>query len=212
MGERSDENGQPRNLTLNRARRAVRDVDELLGICRGLIADKRLNQLEAEFIHDWLKRSSEAKDEWPGDLLYARLGSILRDGRVDPEEEGELLRLLIDVTGGKVEKVDASSLTAGLPLTAPPPPIEFPERRFCFTGKFIFGARRDCEGEVMARGGRISDNVVGELDYLVIGVVGSRDWIHSSFGRKIEKAVSLRAAGRRLAIVGEQQFVSAIRG
>lgn len=55
------------------------------------------------------------------------------------------------------------------------------------------------------RGGAIA-SVSKKLDYLVIGEIGSRDWIHSTHGRKIEKAVELRNGGARLAIVSERHW------
>jgi hypothetical protein len=40
----------------------------------------------------------------------------------------------------------------------------------------------------------------------VIGEIGSRDWIHSTHGRKIEKAMDYNGRGCRIAIVGEQHW------
>ncbi len=47
-------------------------------------------------------------------------------------------------------------------------------------------------------------------NYLIIGTFGSRDWVHTSFGRKIEKAVQYRIAGCRLAIVGEDHWAASL--
>jgi hypothetical protein len=44
----------------------------------------------------------------------------------------------------------------------------------------------------------------------VIGTFGSTDWVHTAFGRKIEKAVSYRDAGVLLRIVGEDHWASAL--
>jgi hypothetical protein len=44
------------------------------------------------------------------------------------------------------------------------------------------------------------------LDYLVIGEIGSRDWIHSTHGRKIEKAIDYSGRGCHIAIVAEQHW------
>lgn len=206
-----DSDGQPNSDRIGRLRRSARDVDELIGLCKGLAADGRINDSEATFLNDWLRLSAEAKEEWPGDLLYARMQEFLVDGRIDDKEERELLDLLIKVSGGNAAKLNAASLSAGLPVTTPLPKLEFQGRKFCFTGKFVFGSRERCEGEVVARGGGVQDSVSKSLDFLVIGVVGSRDWLHSSFGRKIEKAVTLRNSGAALAIVPEEHFVSTIR-
>jgi hypothetical protein len=42
------------------------------------------------------------------------------------------------------------------------------------------------------------------------GTFGSRDWVHTSFGRKIQKAVDYRTSGSRLAIVGEDHWARCI--
>jgi hypothetical protein len=52
--------------------------------------------------------------------------------------------------------------------------------------------------------------VTKRTDYLVIGTFGSRDWVHTSFGRKIEKAVSLRGSGSGIAIAVEDHWVQCV--
>jgi hypothetical protein len=64
-----------------------------------------------------------------------------------------------------------------------------------FTGKFAFGPRRVCEAAVEALGGRAGSSVTRVTNYLVIGTFGSRDWIHTSHGRKIEQAVNTGPPG-----------------
>jgi hypothetical protein len=47
--------------------------------------------------------------------------------------------------------------------------------------------------------------------FLVIGTFGSEDWAHSSFGRKIEKAMDLRRRGvSSIRIVGEDHWATAL--
>ena len=48
--------------------------------------------------------------------------------------------------------------------------------------------------------------VTKQSQVLVIGAIGSSDWIHSSHGRKIEKAVKYRSAGIPLSIVSEEHW------
>jgi hypothetical protein len=45
---------------------------------------------------------------------------------------------------------------------------------------------------------------------LIVGTFGSRDWVHTSFGRKIEKAVTYRRAGQRLAIISEDHWAGSL--
>lgn len=205
-----DRNGQPINKAFNRARRTGREADELLGLCKGVLADGLINQAEASFLTQWLQLNRETSDQWPANVLFQRLASMLKDGHLDKEEEIELLDLLISVTGGDASRLNAHSLSTGLPISDPTPDVLIPGRSLCLTGKFLFGSRDACEAEIEKRGGFPRDNITADLDYLVIGVIGSRDWAHSSFGRKIERAVEYRSKGRPLAIVAEEHFLKAL--
>ena len=81
---------------------------------------------------------------------------------------------------------------------------------YVFTGKFAWGTRRDCEREVVTRGGACDSNVTKRTGYLVIGTFGSRDWVHTAFGRKIDKAVSYRQSGASVRIVAEGHWANAL--
>lgn len=205
-----DPHGQPVNLALNRRHRTEREIDELVGICRGLAADGVLNNKEAVFLRDWLNANRDGCNQWPANVLIDRLERVLADGVVDTAEEKELYRLLLDITGGKPNRVTEASLSIRLPFDTPPPVVEIQERSFCFTGKFLLGPRSHCQSEVVTRGGVAVNSVSTKLNYLVIGIVGSRDWIHSSHGRKIQKAVEYRERGMPLAIISEKHFIDSI--
>src|SRR4051794_16690683 len=107
-----DPDGQPMNLLLNKAYRAKREVDELLGICKGIIADGHVNKAEVEFLESWLKLNRECADSWPANVLCPRIAAMLADDVITGEEERELLELLIAATGGDASQLNAHSLTA----------------------------------------------------------------------------------------------------
>ena len=206
-----DRDGQTANSSFNWRDRTVREVDELIGLCKGIIADGIVNLEEARFLRSWLESNRESREIWPCSVLYPRIQAMLEDGKLENDEERELLSLLVQTVGGNPQALDAHSLTSTLPLNRPIPEVRIPGKSFCFTGKFLFGPRAQCEGLVLARGGEVLGNITEELDYLVIGVVGSRDWINSTFGRKIEKAVNYRNKGVPIAIVAEEHFVGALK-
>lgn len=205
-----DPDGQPTNRAFNRRLRTGREVDELLGLCKGVLADGVINQPEAQFLAQWLRLNREASDQWPANVLFQRVTSMLKDGHLDKDEEVQLVDLLIELTGGDASRLNAHSLSTGLPISDPVPEVVIPGKSLCLTGKFVFGSRDKCKTEIETRGGLLIDSITVELDYLVIGVVGSRDWVHSSFGRKIEKAVEYRAKGHPVAIVAEEHFLKAL--
>ena len=63
----------------NRARIAAeqqlqdRLIDELIGICRGVIADGHVDESEAIFLGQWIENHREIADRWPVNILYSRV-------------------------------------------------------------------------------------------------------------------------------------------
>lgn len=205
-----DLHGQPIVRNFNSKRVIDRSIDELLGLCRGVIADNRLSFEEADFIRKWLLRNEPARSCWPGDVLFRRVADALQDGIFDEKEEVELLDFMRGLTGEQPLYDQVCNLSSSLPLDEPQPVITFDDCTFCFTGKFIYGSRSTCENLVRELGGHIVSKPNDYTDYLVVGVLGSRDWIHSSHGRKIELAVDLRKARSGIAIVSEEHWTKSL--
>ncbi|NBK99476.1 MAG: hypothetical protein EOM50_15950 [Erysipelotrichia bacterium] len=169
-----------------------RKVDELIGICRGIMADGSVNQKEAEYLLSWIEANREYAQSYPFSIIYDRVSIMLSDGIFDDEEKKELLEIMVKLTGGEIIGEDTESMSSTLPLCVPAPKIVFKGSSFVFTGVFTTGARKVLEELVKELGGSIHDIVKKDTDYLVIGDIGSKDWSHSSYGRKIEKAVEYR--------------------
>lgn len=196
------------HVQFNAGRMCDRQINELVGLALGLVADGRVNQQEAEFLQAWLAANLAQIDNPLFKALYDRIAGMLRDGVLDDDESAELFETLSRFSGADFTLGELRKATS-LPLDRPAPPIVFPNNRFCFTGTFAFGTRRTCESAVMERGGMAGSLVRGTA-YLVIGVYATDSWAHSSFGRKIEQALDMRAAGSQVAIIGEDDFVTAL--
>ncbi len=207
----NDFNNQPTNLNFNAARLNDRAIDELIGLCKGVIADNVVTQSEAEFLQQWISDNRQVSDAWPANMIYKRVREMLQDGVLDSAEQKELLELLKDLTGGE-HKAGSPSLSSSLPLCDPPPAISFAGETFCLTGKFVSGSRQKCEEAVTSRGGKTTKSPTKSTRYLIIGEVGSRDWIHSTHGRKIEKAIDLRSEGHDISIVSESHWLNSVTG
>lgn len=200
-----DTDGQAPNRFIRGEVVADRDVDELIGIIKGVLADGQVVEDEADFLVNWIQTHVTAAGAWPARVLYPRLTVALQDDSLTSEEEHELLSLLATCVGHNAPAAVIPSASTALPLTAPEPVVTFQDRRLCFTGSCYSGTREWCEQQVKARGGSIA-SVSKKLDYRVNGEVGSRDWIHSTHGRKIEKAADYVRDGARLAIVAERHW------
>ncbi len=210
MSQPLDKDGQPLSRSFNKTRLQNRTLDELIGLCKGVLADGAVTQEEAEFLQEWLLANSQVADVWPANVLYDRISRMLADGTLDSDEEEELIQTLLEITGGPVLDPAVASMSTGLPLDDPPPVIIFQDQQFCLTGRFVYGSRRECESEVVARGGSAQKSPTLKTNYVVIGLAGSRDWIHSTHGRKIEAAVRLRDKGIPVRIVTEEHWVNSL--
>lgn len=200
-----DAHGQPQSF-LNRSMRLGRSLDELIGICKGVIADGVVNGSEANFLKSWLEANPETAVEFPARHLTDRMARIFNDEVVGEEERQELLDLLKLVTG-ETEKVSTGEAkSTKIFFEDPEPEIIFVERAFAFTGKFVSGTRKWCCDQTASRGGIFHDKPRRETHFLVLGTGGSRDWIHSVFGRKIEQVLDYREKyGTK--IVSEEHWV-----
>lgn len=195
-------------LAKSRGNRRIQDrlIDELIGISRGVIADGSVDEREAIFIGQWIENHREVADKWPVNVLYARVTEMLKDGILSDAEKEELLQTLKDITGESSTFQEPNRSTT-LPLTRPLPDVSFEGRTFCLTGRFVFGSTIECEETVSELGGKVELNPTNETDFLVIGELGSPDWVHTTFGRSIEKAVEMQEKGHPIQIISEQHWV-----
>ena len=206
--QKRDPHGQPQNRQFNASRLAERSIDELLGLCKGIISDGVVSPEEAAFLARWVDQQRAAIHLWPVNVLASRIDRMLEDGRIDDDERKELFELLGQIAAGGSPQEVASALSTTLPLSTPAPLIIFADRAFCFTGKFFFGTRAACQRAIVERGGALHQNPIQQTDFLVIGTLGSTDWLHSTHGRKIEHAVKLSETGSPIAIVSEEQWTA----
>lgn len=192
------------------ARLEDRNLDELIGLCRGIIADGVVNQTEAEVLLAWISRHEHGMGSFPANVLFARLSDVLADGVLDSDEARDVFELIAECVGGTGD-MDAEPCTCTLPFDDPQPQLVFPRHNFALTGRFAWGPRKDIEHAIQFLGGGIKSVVSMQVDYLICGHFSSQDWIHTSHGRKIEAAMGLRDEGRPIAIISERHLSDYIR-
>ncbi len=189
----------------NRKNIQDRQIDTLIGLSKGLTADGKVDQAEAEFLMSWLVQSRQASESPIIANLLQKVASMLEDDVLDEEESTELLRILRQITGEPTETGELAK-TSSLPLNDPLPEIEFPGKTFLFTGTCAYGARKQCHQVTEELGGVIAKGVTKNLDYLVLGSYVTDSWAHESFGRKIEKAMGYRSSGLPIVILSEDHW------
>ena len=178
-----------------------RQVDMLVGLAKGIIADGVVTKEEAEFLATWLA-NNRYTDNAMVDYFLAKIHPMLADGVLDNEEQEQLHSLLAEFVG------DPGSLgellhSTSLPLNDPQPEVEFESQTFLFTGTCAYGTRKECQSFIEKVGGINVRNVTRKLDYLVVGTYVTRSWIHENYGRKIEAAMEYREHYGKPAIIAE---------
>jgi len=182
-----------------------RQIDTLIGLSKGITADGKVVQAEAEFLQGWLIQNSASENPIILNLLD-KVSVMLEDGVLDSEESSELLDILHSISGDKSELGEVSK-TSTLPVCSPPPQIEFTNKTFVFTGTCAFGTRKDCQSAIESLGGINAKGITKRLDYLILGTYVTDSWVHESFGRKIEKAIEYRESGVPISIITEEHWL-----
>jgi hypothetical protein len=193
--------------------RVTADIQRMQGVAGGLIADGRIDEAELAGLREWLRAHAHLHRCWPYEEVDALIERVLADGRIDDEERAELNLFLTELlTTVRTKAMDRPTLEARGQVEevfATEPKIVFQAARFCFTGAAAGFQRADAEALVCRLGGRIGA-VDRDLDWLVLGGRGNPAWAYAAYGRKVEKAMELKKAGRPLSIVREADFLAAV--
>lgn len=194
----------------NLRRLVERHIQELVGFARGILADGVVADQEIVALRDWLAAREEALGTWPVNVVADRVVHILRDGIVDEHERADLAALLHAVSGGEPSPAAAAQRACRIPCDDPAPHAEYTGKVFCVTGVFAYGARPRVEAAIRSEGGQVEPRVTRRTHYLIIGSVANPEWAHGTWGRKVEQAIELRAAGAPLAIIAEQDWAPSL--
>jgi hypothetical protein len=201
--------GQPiRMFRAARENNEAKAIDQLSGICAGILADEIVNEREANFFVEWVREHAALEPVWPFTDILSRVDRIFADGNCSDEEREELKEIMGALCGHSHSESAPETYSTTLPFNSPAPePIDFSKRVFNITGKFAFGARQKVMSAISGQDGIVIDSMpTQDSHYLVIGVFASRDWIHANYGRKIERAVELRDSGSGIAIISEEHW------
>jgi NAD-dependent DNA ligase len=184
-----------------------RQVDTLIGLSKGLLADGKVDPSEAELLRTWLAQNRRLSNHPVIVHLYDRVSAMLADNVLDQEESDELFCALRQIAGESAELGEIAK-SATLPICSPAPIVAFPGQSFLFTGTCVFGTRKECQAATEKLGGSCASGVTKSLNYLVLGTYVTDSWAHETFGRKIEKAMAYRIDGVPLSIITEEHWAN----
>ena len=195
--------------TFNTKPMADRQIDQLIGLAQGIVADGIVNQAEAETLQNWLRANQTTDNPYVSRLLD-QVERVLKDGVLDDDEGRELHDALMNWTGGGGADGEEST-TGSLPLDPAPRAVRITGHIFVFTGTGVFGTRRMMQDATIRAGGTVERNITMQTNFVVLGTYVTPAWAHQSFGRKIEKAMEYRdRKGTGVQIVHEEDWVQAL--
>ena len=184
-------------------------VAEMLGMCRGILADGVVNEAEAIALAAWLRHHPDAAAGFPGREIAEWVDRCFRDGIVEVAEIDELRGMLADLVGDRPSDEAPGTSPSRLPYNDPLPTVFFEGREFVFTGHCCM-PRKECERLVTDRAGRVHTDVRMQTDYLVVGSVASESWVQAAWGRKILRASEIRESAAKIAIIPESHWLEAV--
>lgn len=190
---------------------SVAQGNELMGFLTGIASDGVLNDQEVNALSDWLATHSTVRETWPASAIVNRLDNILEDGLISDEEREDLLQTLRGITAPTTNPTGIGYEASTEVWEDEVEHIAIAGKLFCLTGDFVVGERNTVDTLLRMKGAELSPNVTSRVDYLVIGTLASRDWLYTSHGRKIEKALLLRREGAGITIITERSLLRSLK-
>lgn len=193
------------------------DIQKLLGILHGILADNIITDEEIILLKNWLLDNEQLIGVYPFDEFESLLVGIMEDGVISDQERAYLkvfIAQFIDKNETKnidideIERLKKEITITGICTINPN--IEFLEKEFSFTGISKNMSREEFANKIISLGGVFNNNVSKKTNYLIIGNEVNPCWAYSCYGRKVEKAIELRKAGNRISIVSEIDYLDSI--
>lgn len=191
------------------------DLQTLQGLCHGILADGNITDKEIFDLNSWLSDNEHLNTYYPYDEIRSLVLSIISDNKIDEEERIVLkayFRQFVKLQDSGLQKqieLETSDINIS-GLCTSEPNVDFPGKTFCITGVLRRGNRDTLQNEIQKLGGIPTDSVNKKTDYLIVGDNGNPAWAFSCYGRKVEKALSLRKEGHTITLIHEFDFADII--
>lgn len=163
-------------------------MQQLIGIVKGISADRQISTREAMCLQEWLEDCEEDLPKSYFGKVGLVLDKVLADGVVTPDEERQLLEMFDSMVRPE-ERGDDEVLCEG--------------KVFCLSGNFNFGDKKAVEKEIVDRGGSVVKGVSGKVSYVVVGSDGCDAYACGKYGTKVLKAMELQEKGKPIRIISE---------
>ncbi len=178
--------------------------NEFSGFLNGIAADNIINLNEFKELHKFLGYCQELADSFPYSVIRNKVKDILADNRVEPKELKELCTLIKKITG--IDFTADGCAVGGATSLFQEDIKSIKNKRICLTGNFLFGKRSEIFDILENAGANPKNNLSKSTNILVVGTLANENWIQTSAGRKIEKALELKREGCNIIITSENKL------
>lgn len=191
------------------------DLQILQGICHGILSDGKINEKEIFDLNEWLEQNEHLNTYYPYDELRSLILSIVSDNKVDEEEIlilkayfQQFIKLKDTDTNEQIKTETIGINISGLCTSEPN--VTFKNKTFCITGVLKRGNRENLHKDIIKLGGIPTETINKKTDYLIIGDNGNPAWAFSCYGRKVEKALTMRKEGHTIMLIHEFDFADIV--
>lgn len=191
--------------------KSTSDLQVLQGICHGILADGIVEDKEVTELKNWLSENEHLATYYPYDEITSLITEILADGKIDEEERKLLKRYFnefVNLSDTELQErinEEVKDVKIG-GICSKVASIRFIDNQFCFTGTSARSSRSGIAKLIEEYGGKFVNSVSKKTNYLIVGDDGNPCWAFACYGRKVEKAISLRKEGAQIIIVHENDF------
>lgn len=187
------------------------DLQILQGICHGILADGVITDKEIYDLQKWLDENEHLNSYYPYDEIRSLVLSVLADNRIDDEEKVVLMayfKQFAAIQDDQIrQKIQDETFDVNISgLCTSEPDVTFEGKTFCITGVLKRGNRENLQRDIIKLGGIPTESISKKTDYLIVGDNGNPAWAFSCYGRKVEKAISLRKEGHTITLIHEFDF------
>lgn len=188
-------------------------IQQLQGLIHGMLSDNELSESEINRLSEWMDDNSFLKGTYPYDEIDSLLIDICKDGIITDDERSYLtaffanfidFKISYNINEFEIKELQNKYSIDG--ICAAGPEISFENKLFSFTGTSSKATRNEIAKTISDKGGLFNNNVTKKTNYLIVGGDGNPCWAFSCYGRKVEKAVTLRKSGSQIIIVHENDF------
>ncbi|MBJ7536974.1 BRCT domain-containing protein [Marinomonas transparens] len=183
-------------------------VNEFLGLISGVVADDQINEKEFAYIVEWINNHADVMEEVAVKNVIANVIDFSKRDHVTQDDEDALLLCLKQTAGIRFLETGSADAHPMDNIADNIDSMDHTGARICFTGVFNTGSRKEVEAIANNLGAITRKDPSKSIDYVIIGTQVAPDWKHTSFGRKIQKAVELREGGHPLIILTEKMWLT----